>query len=173
MDKLNEINQKLNDLKLSEEQKAYVLAKAWYETLKNADEEIEKKVLQENVFYIKENKGSIRHGRYLMTKGDRVKASYELDEEQFNKYMKLYYAECDKQGIKWEWNRCIDADARESLKKAENVLIDWFIGQTNKFKELKCLDMANIELAKKHWKYREQLIDLAMKWHSDWDKYAA
>lgn len=171
MDKLNEINQKLNDLKLSEEQKAYALAKAWYETLHNAEEEIEAKVLQENEFL------SVCP-EIPELDGKRAERAYEFvkNEEEFKRYQKLFYAECDRQGISWEWGKTIDGDAFYALKEAENILLDWFEKSIEKFEQIKSLKKAkkeSIELMRKHWKYREQLIDMAMKWKSDWEKYAA
>ena len=46
MKELNEIIREMDGLKMSEEQKCYAIAKAWYETLNETAAEIEKKILQ-------------------------------------------------------------------------------------------------------------------------------
>jgi len=170
MKELNDIIREMDGLKMSEEQKCYAIAKAWYETLRDTAAEIEKQILQEHEFY-----SVCPECPELDGKRAEYSCEFVKNEEKFNEYMKLFYAECDKQGIAWEWNKTIEGDAWYAMKEAENALIDWFEKSISKFgqiKQLRELHPDSIELMRKHWKYREQLIDMAMKWHSEWEKAA-
>lgn len=147
---------------MSDEQKCYAVSKAWYDTMYQVAGDIENKVLEENEFisYIPE---------FPAMHGIRAKHSYEFveNEEEFHRYLNLFYQECDKAGIAWEWDRVIYADAREACKKAENELIDWFNNQIELagIKGMMAEDYREAtDMMRKHWKYREQLIDIAMKW---------
>lgn len=147
---------------MSEEQKWYAVSRAWYETMYQIAGDIENQVLEENEFISYIPECPAMHGI-------RAKHSYEFvkNEEEFQRYLELFYQECDKEGIAWEWNRVIYADAREACKKAENELIDWFNNQIEMagITEIMGKDLREVtDKLMQHWKYREQLIDIAMKW---------
>lgn len=159
---LGKIMVEMDTMNMSEEQKCYAVSKAWYDTMYQIAGDIENKVLKENEFisYIPE---------CPEMHGIRAKHSYEFveNEEEFQRYLELFYQECDKAGIIWEWNRVIYADAREACKKAENELIDWFNNQIEMsgIKGVMTEDHREVtDKLMKHGKYREQLIDIAMKW---------
>ena len=148
---------------MSEEQKCYAVSKAWYDTMYQVAGDIENKVLDENEFISYFPECPAMHGI-------RAKHSYEFvkNEEEFQRYLELFYQECDKAGIAWEWGRVIYADAREACKKAENELIDWFNNQIEMagIKGMMAEDHREItDKVMKHWKYREQLVDIAMNWN--------
>lgn len=159
---LDKIMVKMDTMNMSDEQKYYAVSKVWYDTMYQVAGDIENKVLEENEFisYIPE---------CPEMHGIRAKHSYEFVEnkEEFQRYLELFYQECDKAGIAWEWNREIYSDAREACKKAENELIDWFNNQIemSETKGMMAEDHREAtDRLMKHWKYREQLIDIAMKW---------
>lgn len=171
MKSIEDLIKEMDKLKMSEEQKAYAISKAWYETLSSSSEEIERKVLQEHEFISVCPECPDLDGKRAIRSFEFVK-----DEKQFNEYLKLFYEECDKQGIAWKWNEPIDFNAHNEMKKCENALIDWFEKSVSKFEKINKLMKLNQEklsFMKKHWKYRAQLIDLAMKWNSEYEKYSA
>lgn len=160
---LGKIMVEMNTMNMSEEQQCYAVSKAWYNTMYQVARDIENKVLEENEFisYIPE---------CPEMHGIRAKHSYEFveNEEEFQRYLELFYQECDKAGIAWKWNREIYADAWEACKKAENELIDWFNNQIEMagIKGMMAEDHREVtDRMMKHWKYREKLIDFAMKWN--------
>lgn len=178
MKTLEQITEEMKKSKMSDVQITYAIAKCWYEVLHDADKEIEKKVLEEHPFYILEDKEKLEDGTYCFKKGTRITNSFELDldGEQWNEYLKLYYEECTNQGIKWEWNKTIYGEAFYALKAAEELLLDWFENSVSNFPQINQLQKEHpdsIKMMRKHWKYREKLIDLCMKWNSDWEKYSA
>ena len=178
MKTLEQITEEMKNSKMSDAQITYAIAKCWYEVLHEADKEIEKKVLEEHPFYILEDSELQEDGTYYFKKGTRIYDSCELDldGEQWNEYQKLYYTECTNQGIEWEWGKTIDGEAFYAKKAAEEVLLDWFEESVAKFPQIKKLQQEHpdsIKMMRSHWKYREQLIDMCMKWNSDWEKYSA
>lgn len=147
---------------MSEEQKCYAVAKACYDTMYQIDGDIENKVLEENVFisYIPE---------CPTLHGIRAKHSYEFVEnkEEFQRYLELFYQECDKRGVPWEWNKTLYGDAFVCLKKAEGELLEWFKNQIETARVKGMADERHSEAIANmmnDWMCRKQLIDIAMKW---------
>lgn len=140
---------------MSEEQKRYALAKAWHDTMESEAIEIEEKILSENEFY------SDIPGLH----GLRAKKSYEFvdNECEYTRFQKLFYEECSRRGLPWEWNRTLSADAREAKKLAEDALLDWLwqeLGMASKRR----LSKVDFDELRRHWKHRGELIDIAMSW---------
>lgn len=156
---MTKLEKELNELDaqgMCEEQKCYVVAKAWYDTMYTMAEEIERKVLDENEFITDAT------GCPAMD-GLRARHSYEFayNKAEFSRYLKLFYAECDRRGIEWEWNKTIYGKALNAKKEAEHNLINWFKHQVEDA-WVGFID-EDVEMLIRHWKYREKLLDLAMK----------
>ena len=127
-------------------QNNYMVAKAYYETLKEAEKDIEKKI-------------EIEMGIDL----------YDIDFSQENnpevkKYLDLSH-KYNQEIIKdIPYNRVLSADARKILREAEEQLFDFIERNLPKNFPVKKEDIKNIKL---HWKYRQKLIDLAMMTNFD------
>ncbi len=148
----------LDAMGMGEEQKRYVVAKAWYDTMESEAVEIEAKILSENEFYSDIPECPDLHGL-------RAKKAYEFvdNEAEYTRFQKLFYEECGRRGLPWEWNRTLSADASEAKKLAEDALLDW-LWQELCMASKRPLTRVDFDRLRGHWKHRGVLIDIAMSW---------
>ena len=167
-----EIEKAFENTDFSKEQKAFIIAKTWYEFLQQQDEEITAKIVAENVFYY-----PFDNQRFFIKKGDRITNPNDIcylvnnDKQQWDNYYNLYFAECQKRGIARAYNECIDSVAREIYIRAGNVLIDCFFEKVFQYiskkdlaeNKLEYLNAENKESIKKSLFTKNKVLDLAMK----------
>ena len=141
-----------------------LICQAAEQTVKEIAEEIETKVLAENEYmmdakYIDElnEAGNSRHW-----KAERITRpfdSYLMADADFQDYLGKCYDGYVKAGIAHPWGKgfCPDAPYREARIKAENKLLDLF---EKVMPEV--ISHKDYNMMRKHWKYRERLINLAL-----------
>ena len=147
-------------------QETYIIAKAMEEEINAKDEKIKRKVLAENEYYITGElweltlKRDPNAERRITDPKSDYKMFSDADTAQQNDYLDKLYAEYLKAGIADERGRgwIPSAKVRNVRGKAENALLDIVI---ELFKDTEYEDA--IRQATKHWKYREQLLDITMK----------
>lgn len=147
-------------------QETYLIAKAMEEEINAKDEEIKRKVLAENEYYITGElweltfKRDPNAERRITDPKSDYKMFSDTDTAQQNDYLDKLYAEYLKAGIADERGRgwIPSAKAHNIRHEAENALLDIVI---ELFKGTEYEDA--IRQATKHWKYREQLLDITMK----------
>ena len=139
-------------------QKAYITAKAAEEAIKEISEDIQRKILAENVYTVSpefQNRRGI---------GERVtdpKHTYLMDEEAFiNDFLDKCYAEYQKAGIADSRGKeyIPEAVARDTRLDAEKALIEIAIDILPDISEKETL-----REAAKHWKYREKILELILR----------
>lgn len=168
----SDIEKSFENTNFSEEQKAFIVAKTWHEFLQNQEEEINKKIIAENDFFYCED-----WKRANIKKGDRITNFNDIcmistDKKQWNKYYKLFYAECQKRGIARAYNEVITSESRRMYLSAGDILIDWFLNEAKKYQSKNplltaCnLDFSKSEEIKKSLFGRRKVLELAMKWKS-------
>lgn len=144
-------------------QATYYIAKAAEETINEIDEEIKRKVLSENEYYITDELWELMTKRGINPADRRItepKNSYEMSEEEMKDFVKKLYPEYLKAGIADDRGEGYipSARAREARYEAEkaliNIVIDLF--KNTEYEEL-------FRRAAQHWKYREQLLELILK----------
>lgn len=144
-------------------QATYYIAKAAEETINEIDEEIKRKVLSENEYYITDELWELITKRGINPADRRItepKNSYEMSEEEMKDFVKKLYPEYLKAGIADDRGEGYipSARAREARCEAEkaliNIVIDLF--RNTEYEEL-------FRRAAQHWKYREQLLELILK----------
>lgn len=155
-----------NKAELKALQQTYFVAKAFYETVKETAEEIEKRVLAENEFYETEESAEKMQKRGGTGKPKRILDPdltylFVEDKEQFNRYLTLCYAEYQKAGIADSRGKeyCPDAESRDLLRQAEDVLLDY----VESIVPSGLIDAKTFKQMKTHWKYREQLLNLILR----------
>ena len=133
------------------------------QTIKEIAEEIETKVLAENEYmtdseYI-ETLAECKARRWKDERITRPFDSYLMADADFQDYLEKCYAEYVKAGIAHPQGKgyCPDAPYREARIKAENALLDLF---EKVMPEV--ISHKDYNLMRKHWKYRERLINLAL-----------
>lgn len=134
----------------------YYITKGIYETLLEIEKEVREKVLEENAFYPSE-----RMIKELEAENERltIDNDYFMSEEDLDKYLDLCFIEYKKLGVenKKGKNYIIYAEEKEKMKRTENNLIDFIIG-------IVPLELQKLfNKYKFHWKYREQLLNLALE----------
>ena len=147
-------------------QKTYLIAKAMEDEINAKDEEIKRKVLAENEYYICDEMWELEYRRNPNAERriTNPKADFLLCDENdmtaYNDYLDKLYVEYLKTGIADERGRgwIPSAKAHNIRHETENALLDIVI---ELFKGTEYEDA--IRQATKHWKYREQLLDITMK----------
>ncbi len=140
----------------------YIQAKACYETIHELEMDCDKRVLESHLFYESEKWVKLRISRGGDGKRKRIlnpEDSDLMDEDDAQEYYTFIYEEYKKEGIDHPKGRCYipSAPAKDLLHQAENLLLDYAISIAPE--EMR----GSLEAAKFHWKYREQLLDLALK----------
>lgn len=147
-------------------QETYLIAKAMEEAIEEQDKEIKRKVLAENEYYINGELWELTKKRHpdaerrITDPRDDYKMFSDTDTTQQNDYLDKLYTEylkagiADKRGKGW----IPSAEAHNIRHKAENALLDIVI---ELFTGTEYEDA--IRQATRHWKYREQLLDITMK----------
>ena len=144
-------------------QAAYYIARATEQTINEIDEEIQRKVLSENEYYISDELWELMLKRGINPADRRItepKNSYKMGEEEMKDFVKKLYPEYLRAGIADDRGEGYipSARAREAKGEAEkaliNIVIDLF--KNTEYEEL-------FKKAAQHWKYREQLLDLILK----------
>lgn len=139
-----------NELKRA--QREYREAKAENDRALSIEEQAKAIVLQGNVFSEEET-------------GERItKASSDflMSDDDFKKYIDLCYIERKKLGIDVPAENTADCYTHEALRQAEDKLLDLafkVLPKTHKGINLH----EKLELVRKHWKYRQEFIDLIMQ----------
>lgn len=165
-----DIEKSFEKTNFSKEQKAFIIAKTWYEFLQSQEEEIRSKIVSENVFlYPRE---IARGGIVYHAKGERITEPENLcmlaaKKEEWARYYSLYFEECQKRGIAKGFNESITYEPLKMYLVAGNVLIDWFLSEAKKYKTSKELVNLDVEYAKKNLICRNKILDLAMNWKAE------
>ena len=143
-------------------QEAYLIAKAMEEEINAKDEEIKRKVLAENVYYKSDEIWELWEKRFPGSERriTEPRDDYEMSEGDMQDYIDKLYTEYLKAGIADERGRgwIPSAKVHNIRHETENALLNIVI---ELFKGTEYEDA--IRQATKHWKYREQLLDITMK----------
>ena len=141
----------------------YFMAKAFYETIKETAEEIQKKILEENEFYETEDIVERKEKRGGSGKPERILNpfnTYMMCDEDFQKYLDLTYAEYLKVGIADKRGRDYipEAESKDLYYEAMKQLVDYGIdiipdGMGEKETLRKAVQMI---------KYRDKVLDLVL-----------
>lgn len=155
-----------NKAELQALQQIYFVAKAFYETVKETAEEIERRILSENEFYETEESAEKMQKRGGSGKPERIldpELTYLFvdDKEQFDRYLTLCYAEYQKAGIADPRGKeyCPDAESKGLLKQAEEVLLDY----AERIVPSDLINEKTFKQMRTHWKYRKQLLDSILR----------
>ena len=139
-------------------QKAYITAKAAEETIKEISEDIQRKILAENVYNVMPK---FQNRRGITERITEPKHTYLMDEEAFiNDFLDKCYAEYQKAGIADSRGKeyIPEAVARDTRLDVEKALIQLAIDILPDIPEKETLRKATT-----HWKYREQILDLILR----------
>ena len=156
--KVNYNKQELKALK-----EAYFTARALFETIRDAAEEIQKNILAEHPFFegaektaIFESKGRGKADTRILRPFD----SYLMSETDFNKYLDLCYAEYKKAGIDDKRGReyLPEAESRELYKEAEKCLVEYGIDIIPD----EMTEKETLRNAVKITKYRNRVLELVL-----------
>lgn len=144
-------------------------AKALYEYIKQQAEDIERKVLAENPFYITDDMFDLREKRGF----DGDKRIYDPDEiyimdldNDFPKFLNLVYPEYVKAGIANHKGKeyCPDAEAKSLMYEAEKQLVEYGINIIpNEYAEQK----ETLRKAVGNIKYRYKVLEFVLMLESD------
>lgn len=110
----------------------YILAKAHMQTIEQMAEEIQEKILRDHVFYEDSEIAELyaKRGReYTIQRITKPTSAYNMNEEDFNEYLKLCHAEYVKAGIadKRGFAYCPEAEATDLYVAAEKAMIEYAI----------------------------------------------
>ena len=139
-------------------QKAYITAKSVEETIREIAEDIQRKILAENVYTVSPE---FKNRRGI---GERIidpKQAYLMNEEAFiNDFLEKCYMEYQKAGIADSRGKeyIPEAVARDARLDAEKALMQLAIEILPDIPEKETLRKATT-----HWKYREQILDLILR----------
>lgn len=147
---------------------AYMVCKAYEQAITETAREIETKVLADNVYMIdalyiqRINEAAERGGTSRReTSGHITKPfdTYKMADADFQDYLDKCYSEYVNAGIAHPQGRGYipEAPAKEARLKAENALLDAYEKITEGI-----IPHSDYEKMRKHWKYREKLIELAL-----------
>lgn len=139
-------------------QKAYITAKAAEEAIKEISEDIQRKILAENVYTVAPE---FQNRRGVSERITEPKHAYLMDEEIFaNDFLKKCYAEYQKAGIADSRGKeyIPEAVARDTRLDAEKALMQLAIDILPDISEKETL-----REAAKHWKYREKILELILR----------
>ena len=146
----------------------YFNAKALYECIKEQAEEIQRKVLAENPFYIEDEMLELRERRGY----DRDKRIYEPDEtylmseDDFQKYLDLIYPEYVKAGIADKRGRDYipEAEAKDLMWEAEKQLVEYGIDiMPDEYSEQK----ETLRKAVRNIKYKDKVLNFVLMLESE------
>ena len=139
-------------------QKAYITAKAAEEAIKEISEDIQRKILAENIYTVSPE---FQNRRCITERITEPKHTYLMDEEIFlNDFLDKCYAEYQKAGIADSRGKeyIPEAVARDTRLDAEKALIQLAIDILPDIPETETLRQAAT-----HWKHREQILNLILK----------
>ena len=139
-------------------QKAYITAKASEETIKEIAEDIQRKILAENIYTVSPE---FQNRRGVGERVTEPKHTYLMDEEIFlNDFLEKCYAEYQKAGIADSRGKeyIPEAVARDTRLDAEKALIQLAIDILPNIPEKETLRKAI-----NPWKYREQILELILR----------
>lgn len=146
----------------------YFNAKALYECIKEQAEEIDRKVLAENPFYIEDEMLELRERRGY----DGDKRIYESDEtylmseDDFQKYLDLIYPEYVKAGIADKRGRDYipEAEAKDLMWEAEKQLVEYGIDiMPDEYAEQK----ETLRKAVRNIKYKDKVLNFVLMLESE------
>lgn len=147
----------------------YFNAKAFYETVKETAEEIERKILAENEFYETEEVAEMMEKRGGDGKKKRIlepSMTYMMDlDNELPRFIDLCYPEYVKAGIADPRGKgyCPDAQSRELLLEATKQLVEYGIEIIpDEFEEKETL-----RKAVRYIKWRDKVLDLVLGLESD------
>lgn len=147
----------------------YFNAKAFYETVKENAEEIERKILAENEFYETEEVAEMMGERGGDGKPKRIlkpSMTYMMDlDNELPRFIDLCYPEYVKAGIADPRGKgyCPDAQSRELLLEATKQLVEYGIEIIpDEFEEKETL-----RKAVRNIKWRDKVLDLVLGLESD------
>lgn len=128
-------------------QQEYLLLKAAIMAAEEIEEENKVKILKENVFIDDE-------GVRVTDPGE----DWLIEDISFIRYLKMVAEANKKSGLKIEdYNKVIALEEKEALKKVENELLEL------QLKITPANIVEDIKKAQKHWKYREEALDLILR----------
>ena len=139
-------------------QKAYITAKAAEEAIREIAEDIQRKILAENIYTVSPE---FQNRRGIGERITEPKHTYLMDEEIFiNDFLEKCYTEYQKAGIADGRGKeyIPEAVARDIRLDAEKALIEIAIDILPEIPEKETLRKATT-----HWKYREQILDLILR----------
>ena len=139
-------------------QKAYITAKVAEETIREISEDIQRKILADNVYTVSPE---FKNRRGIGERITDTKHTYLMDEEIFsNDFLDKCYAEYQKAGIADSRGKeyIPEAVARDTRLDAEKALIQLAIDILPDIPEKETL-----RKAANHWKYREQILELILR----------
>ena len=139
-------------------QKAYITAKAAEEAIKEISEDIQRKILAENIYTVSPE---FKNRRGIGERITEPKHTYLMDEEIFlNDFLDKCYAEYHKAGIADSRGKeyIPEAVARDTRLDAEKALMQLAIDILPDIPEKETLRKATT-----HWKYREQILELILR----------
>lgn len=138
--------------------KAYITAKAAEETIREISEDIQRKILAENVYNVAPE---FQNRRGIGERITEPKHTYLMDEEIFiNDFLEKCYVEYQRAGIADSRGKeyIPEAVARDTRLDAEKALMQLAIDILPDIPEKETLRKATT-----HWKYREQILDLILR----------
>lgn len=147
----------------------YMICKAHEKAVTEIAREIETQVLDDNVYmtsetYIKRvNEAAEKSGVSRRAEHGRITKpfdTYKMTDSDFNDYLDKCYEKYLEAGIAHPKGRGYvpEAPAKEARFKAENALLDAYEKVVNGV-----IAHDEYEEMKRHWKYRDKLIELALK----------
>ena len=139
-------------------QKAYITAKAAEEAIKGIAEDIQRKILVENIYTVSPE---FQNRRGIVERITEPQHTYVRDEEIFlNDFLEKCYAEYQKVGIADSRGKeyIPEAVARDTRLDAEKALMQLALDILPDIPEKETLRKATT-----HWKYREQILDLILR----------
>lgn len=142
----------------------YFISKAFYETIKEQAEEIQKKILAENEFYATDDMMEItivRGGTEADRRILKPFATFKMNDNDFQKFLDLCYEEYKKAGIEDKRGKeyCPEAEAHDLYWEAEKQLVLYGINLIpSGMKEKETLREAI-----KNVKYKEKVLDLILR----------
>ena len=146
--------------KITEAQKAYLIAKAEEETIKEIAEDIQRKILARGNYTVCDEFSKHREVNIRITK---PRHAYLMDETIFNNdFLDKCYAEYKKAGIADSRGKTYipEAEAHEKRVQTENkflqIAIDILPDEMQEEKNI-------LRQASKHWKYRDEILNLILK----------
>ena len=139
-------------------QKTYITAKAAEEAIREISEDIQRKILAENIYTASPE---FQNRRGIGERITEPKHTYLMDEEIFlNDFLEKCYAEYQRAGIADGRGKeyIPEAVARDTRLDAEKALIEIAIDILPEIPEKETLRKAI-----NHWKYREQILELILR----------